>query len=61
MNGAWLTFRRISALAGCLMCSLSATACSYATVGSGEIGVVWTPHGKPRSLPEGQWGLAPTM
>jgi regulator of protease activity HflC (stomatin/prohibitin superfamily) len=50
-------FRRVSALAGCLICGLSAAACSYATVGSGQIGVVWTPDGKPRSLPEGQWGI----
>jgi regulator of protease activity HflC (stomatin/prohibitin superfamily) len=33
------------------------SACSYATVGSGEVGVVWTPDGKPRALPEGQWGI----
>jgi regulator of protease activity HflC (stomatin/prohibitin superfamily) len=50
-------FRRLSALAACAICGLSATACSYATVGSGEIGVVWTPDGKPRSLPEGEWGV----
>ncbi len=41
-----------SALLGAL-----ATGCSYATVGSGEVGVVWTPEGKPRALPEGQWSI----
>jgi regulator of protease activity HflC (stomatin/prohibitin superfamily) len=49
--------RRLGALAACLFLGLFSTACSYATVGSGEVGVVWTPEGRPRALPEGQWGI----
>ena len=32
--------------------------CSYATVGPGQVGVVWTPNGThPNVLPEGNWGI----
>src|ERR1700722_16319051 len=48
---------RLRALAACVCLGLFATGCSYATVGSGEVGVVWTPEGRPRALPEGQWGI----
>jgi regulator of protease activity HflC (stomatin/prohibitin superfamily) len=57
MTDTFASFRRFRALAACALLGLSSTACSYATVGSGEVGVVWTPEGKPRSLPEGQWGV----
>lgn len=57
MIGAFAVIRRMCAPAACALLGLFSTACSYATVGSGEIGVVWTPEGKPRSLPEGQWGV----
>jgi regulator of protease activity HflC (stomatin/prohibitin superfamily) len=50
-------FRRLRTLAAVAVLGLSATGCSYATIGSGEVGVVWTPDGRPRSLPEGQWGI----
>jgi regulator of protease activity HflC (stomatin/prohibitin superfamily) len=34
------------------------SACSYATVGSGEVGVVWTPTGtRDNVYPEGQWTI----
>lgn len=34
------------------------TGCSYATVGSGQVGVVWTPSGtRAEVLPEGVWGI----
>jgi regulator of protease activity HflC (stomatin/prohibitin superfamily) len=34
------------------------SACSYATVGSGEVGVVWTPGGTRNNVyPEGEWGI----
>jgi hypothetical protein len=57
MTDALAIFRRLRALVACALLGLCSTACSYATVGSGEVGVVWTPEGKPRSLPEGQWGI----
>lgn len=32
--------------------------CSYATVGPGQVGVVWTPSGtRPNALPEGNWSI----
>src|SRR5689334_52976 len=38
--------------------ALLATGCSYATVGPGQVGVVWTPSGtRPNVLPEGNWGI----
>ncbi len=38
--------------------SLLVTGCSYATVGPGQVGVVWTPSGtSPNVLPEGNWGV----
>jgi regulator of protease activity HflC (stomatin/prohibitin superfamily) len=49
--------RRLCGIAACVGLGLFSTACSYATVGSGEVGVVWTPEGRPRALPEGQWGI----
>lgn len=49
--------RSLRALAACVSLGIFSTGCSYATVGSGEVGVVWTPEGKPRALPEGQWGI----
>ena len=34
------------------------TGCSFATVGPGQVGVVWTPSGtRPDVLPEGSWGI----
>jgi regulator of protease activity HflC (stomatin/prohibitin superfamily) len=33
-------------------------ACSFATVGPGQVGVVWTPNGtRPDVLPEGNWNI----
>jgi hypothetical protein len=49
--------RRAALLVACASLGALSSACSYATVGSGEIGVVWTPEGRPRALPEGQWGI----
>jgi regulator of protease activity HflC (stomatin/prohibitin superfamily) len=57
MTDTFTRIRRTGALAACLSLGLFSTACSYATVGSGEVGVVWTPEGRPRALPEGQWGI----
>jgi regulator of protease activity HflC (stomatin/prohibitin superfamily) len=37
--------------------ALGGSGCTYATVGAGEVGVVWTPQGKPQVLPEGQWNI----
>jgi regulator of protease activity HflC (stomatin/prohibitin superfamily) len=38
--------------------SLAAAGCSFATVGPGQVGVVWTPSGtRPQPLPEGTWGV----
>ncbi len=37
---------------------LLGTGCSYATIGPGQVGVVWTPSGtRPDVLPEGTWGV----
>jgi regulator of protease activity HflC (stomatin/prohibitin superfamily) len=34
------------------------SACTYATVGSGEVGVVWTPEGTRHNVfPEGEWKI----
>jgi hypothetical protein len=57
MTDTFIMIRRLRALAACVSLGLFSTGCSYATVGSGEVGVVWTPEGKPRALPEGQWGI----
>lgn len=38
--------------------SLGALGCSYATVGAGQVGVVWTPDGtRAKSVPEGSWSI----
>jgi regulator of protease activity HflC (stomatin/prohibitin superfamily) len=38
--------------------ALLGTGCSYATVGPGQVGVVWTPSGtRADALPEGVWGI----
>ncbi len=43
----------VTALLGAL-----SSACSYATVGSGEVGVVWTPAGTRNNVyPEGEWSI----
>lgn len=32
--------------------------CSYATVGTGQVGVIWTPNGtRAKAVPEGNWGV----
>jgi len=41
-----------------LLASLGSTGCSYATVGPGQVGVVWTPSGtRPDAVPEGSWSI----
>jgi regulator of protease activity HflC (stomatin/prohibitin superfamily) len=57
MIDAFAIIRRLFAPVACVVFGVMSSACSYATVGSGEIGVVWTPEGKPRALPEGEWGI----
>lgn len=57
MIGSSIVVRRLRTLAACALLGACATGCSYATVGSGEVGVLWTPEGRPRALPEGQWGI----
>lgn len=38
--------------------ALTAVGCSYATIGPGQIGVVWTPSGtRADALPEGNWNV----
>ena len=40
---------------------LFGSGCSYATVGSGQVGVVWTPEGvNPKTFPEGEWSIGPS-
>jgi hypothetical protein len=48
---------RYAAVVLVALLGLGVSACSYATVGSGEVGVLWTPKGRPRSLPEGFWDI----
>jgi regulator of protease activity HflC (stomatin/prohibitin superfamily) len=57
MTDAFAVIRHLPALALCAALGLSSSACAYATVGAGEVGVVWTPQGKPLSLPEGEWSI----
>lgn len=53
-----LIARRLATLAVLVMVGLLSTACSYATVGSGEVGVVWTPEGtRQKVYPEGEWSI----
>ena len=41
-----------------IVVSLLMTGCSYATVGPGQVGVVWTPSGTRQNvLPEGNWSV----
>ncbi|HTQ41176.1 MAG TPA: SPFH domain-containing protein [Polyangiaceae bacterium] len=41
-----------------LLALLGSTGCSYATVGPGQVGVVWTPSGtRPDVVPEGSWSI----
>lgn len=48
--------RWIRAASGLL--AIAGAGCSYATVGSGQVGVVWTPSGtRNDALPEGVWGI----
>ncbi len=51
-------FSRFARLVTTCLASLAGAGCSYATVGSGQVGVVWTPSG-PRAdiLPEGNWNI----
>lgn len=49
---------RVAWAASIAMLGPVATGCSYATVGPGQVGVVWTPSGTRRNvLPEGTWGV----
>jgi regulator of protease activity HflC (stomatin/prohibitin superfamily) len=44
----------LTTLVSALVCS----GCSYATVGPGQVGVVWTPNGTRQEVyPEGTWGV----
>jgi len=49
MTDTLTVIRRLRGLAACALLGLFSTACSYATVGSGEVGVVWTPEMEARS------------
>jgi len=43
---------------GIVLAGLGATGCSYATVGPGQVGVVWTTSGtRADVVPEGMWGI----
>jgi regulator of protease activity HflC (stomatin/prohibitin superfamily) len=47
----------MKSIAGLLL-ALFGAGCSYATVGAGQVGVVWTPSGtRNEVLPEGNWGI----
>ena len=50
--------RRLAALAALILLGTLSSACTYATVGSGEVAVVWTPEGKKHSVyTEGEWSI----
>ena len=50
--------RRLAALATLILLGTLSSACTYATVGSGEVAVVWTPEGKKHSVyTEGEWPI----
>ncbi len=41
-----------------VLSAMACAGCSYATVGPGQVGVVWTPSGtRPDVYPEGSWGI----
>jgi regulator of protease activity HflC (stomatin/prohibitin superfamily) len=53
-NLVWLLVRVVAIVLG----ALASTGCSYATVGSGQVGVLWTPSGmSQKALPEGSWPI----
>jgi regulator of protease activity HflC (stomatin/prohibitin superfamily) len=48
----------LATLAAALFFGALSTGCTYATVGSGEVGVVWTPAGTRDTVyPEGEWSI----
>jgi regulator of protease activity HflC (stomatin/prohibitin superfamily) len=50
--------RRFAATGKCLLLATFSTGCSYATVGSGEVAVVWTPRGTRHNVyTEGEWEI----
>jgi regulator of protease activity HflC (stomatin/prohibitin superfamily) len=50
--------RRLVAFVALVLVGALSSACSYATVGSGEVGVVWTPAGTRHTVyPEGEWRI----
>jgi regulator of protease activity HflC (stomatin/prohibitin superfamily) len=52
------SFVRSFFVASTVICALLGTGCSYATIGPGQVGVVWTPSGtRGDVLPEGNWGI----
>jgi regulator of protease activity HflC (stomatin/prohibitin superfamily) len=53
-----MDLRRLAALAFCILLGALSSACSYATVGAGEVAVVWTPEGvRQKIYPEGEWRI----
>jgi regulator of protease activity HflC (stomatin/prohibitin superfamily) len=49
---------RLAALAALLVLAVLSSACTYATVGSGEVAVVWTPEGTRHTVfNEGEWKI----
>jgi len=55
MTMPWRTIWR-AALAAALF--VGSSGCAFATIGSGQVGVVWTPNGtRAEVLPEGNWNV----
>lgn len=53
-----IDIRRFAALAAYILFGVLSSACSYATVGAGEVAVVWTPDGvRQKIYPEGEWKI----
>jgi regulator of protease activity HflC (stomatin/prohibitin superfamily) len=58
MNRASSIGTRLAALAVCILLGALSSACTFATVGSGEVGVVWTPQGMSSKVyTEGEWSI----
>jgi regulator of protease activity HflC (stomatin/prohibitin superfamily) len=52
------SFVRFFFVGATLISAWLGTGCSYATIGPGQVGVVWTPNGTRNNvLPEGNWGI----
>jgi len=53
-----INVRRLAVLAATLLLGMLSSACTFATVGAGEVAVVWTPGGvRQKVYTEGEWKI----